>query len=452
MAHFPFFALSRQDMQRRQKTEYEIIRTTDGVTEQALWKVTANASYGYPGPFDRKVFKAIEYLMTFQTLPVTNPVCFTLPQIGALLGMGPSGRSRSQIKASLRRIVATTIETAGSLYSKETGTYLSDTFHLIDRVVFRGTKLPDGRKAETNYLYLSDWYLSNVQAGYARPIDFFYQRDLSSDIASRLYELLSSKFYGAFKHHRPYVRIEYDELCALLPITPQKFLSKARNNLQPAHQELMDTGFLEKATWEDRYLIYHPGNLALAEFNEATGQIIRLSNPVALKEPNAKESPTEPLIVFLTDQGIRENAARDLVAQYPDRVRTQVEIFQWTMTHQPERIKRNQAGYLRKMIEEDWEPPSGFTSKTQQAETSKKVIKLDTSYKKKSNRDLWDTWQAQAPHEKIFGELLRWSGQFKAQRGREPSASEHEEKTRDLLSQLPQIEARYRQDILGVSS
>jgi len=68
-------------------------------------------------------------------------------------------------------------------------------------------------------------YLESLNAFYVKKIDYKYYQNLKSDIARRLYEILDIKFYGLKKHC---VSIDYEKLCALLPITQQKYISLAQ--------------------------------------------------------------------------------------------------------------------------------------------------------------------------------------------------------------------------------
>jgi hypothetical protein len=60
----PFFALSRRDVTGRTKTEYHATVKRGNERLEASWKVSANPEYGYPGPFDRRVHRAIEQIIS----------------------------------------------------------------------------------------------------------------------------------------------------------------------------------------------------------------------------------------------------------------------------------------------------------------------------------------------------------------------------------------------------
>jgi hypothetical protein len=42
--------------------------------------------------------------------------------------------------------------------------YQRDIFHVFDRVVLVGQEMPDGLKAQRNYVFLSQWQLENINA------------------------------------------------------------------------------------------------------------------------------------------------------------------------------------------------------------------------------------------------------------------------------------------------
>lgn len=268
----PFFALSRKGLKKKTETKYEdVIFKKD--TEQRIhisWQVTANTKLHYPGPFDREVHKVVEQIITEileEKQNVANPI-----QLGSFyglckrMGIGTSGKNKKTIRESLRRITVTAITSEGSFYSKGHKRWISDTFHLYERVVFKDEELPGGTVADTNYLFLGSWYLQSLNSFYVKPIDYRYFKTLKRKIASRLYEILGLRFYRLNlkkKHKPPFVWFYYDKLCQLLPIIPQKDLSHAKLRLDPAHNELLKTEFLADFRWgqyKNRWgIAYYPG-------------------------------------------------------------------------------------------------------------------------------------------------------------------------------------------------
>ena len=389
MALYPFFAVSRQDVRNRRKTEYRTQVKQGDQSLAACWRVTANAEYGHPGPFDRKVFRAIEVLLTRMGRPVGNPIPFSVSELCRLLALPDGGHARAMVRTSLIRIAGALIESVGALYDKQSGSYVSDTRHLIERVVFRGRVSADGTIAETNYLWLGQWYLDNVNEGYTRPLDFTYLLSLHSDLAGRLYELLSSRFYGAFRHDRPNVRMDYETLCALLPMAPLGHVSRARQSLERAHEELIRTGYLRavdfQVTAQGWQIRYTPGPRALADYRvglrggepESHRVSVGGIGPRLIQERNGPYEATGgdasremtsvttsvpflALRALLVARGLQSDIADRLSRAYSNSIAEKARQFDWIVAQQTRRIS-NPAGYLRKMIEEDWAAPEGVS-------------------------------------------------------------------------------------------
>jgi hypothetical protein len=386
----PFFALSRRDVTGRTKTEYHATVKRGNERLEASWKVSANPEYGYPGPFDRRVHRAIEQIISELRPPLENPIILgSLYHISKLLSLGNSGQAYRDIREAIHRIVATTVESKGTFYSKGTQEWIDDQFHLYDRVVFRGRRLPNGEAADNNYLYLSSWYLESINARYVRPLDYAYHRSLRGEIASRLYELLGVKFYGK-GGGVPFIRYRYSTLCDLLPLTRRQYLSKAKEKLTPAHEELIRTGFFANVEWadvpreaRDWYVTYWPGPRAREELKRLPRQVTmttdaplntdgddprdelesRGSVPFSSKSLKTEE-PGEAVNIVrqaLQDSGISKGVASKLVKGYAEaHILGKLELVQWLVSTGSPLVAKNPAGWLRRAIEEDYEPPKGY--------------------------------------------------------------------------------------------
>jgi hypothetical protein len=387
---FPFFALSRKDAQTRTKTEYHAIVNKGDERRDAFWKVSANSEYGYPRPFDGKVHKAIEYIISEMKPPIQNPVPIgSLYRIAKLMDIADKGRVYKDIKEALLRIQMTGVHSKGTFYSKGKKRWIEQGFSLYERAVFVGEELDNGEIADTNYLFLGSWYLENINARYVKPLDYTYYRALQSPIASRLYELLGVKFYGMGKYR--YIRYRYSNLSELLPVTRYQYLSKAKEKLKPAHDELIRTGFLANFAWDtipgekhDWYVTYYPGTRAKEE-------IKRFSNHVALPPPDdsveapvpdgtgqatpqpAPATPTKPVTdevcTALHNFGITKKWAHKLAKDYPeDYILTKLDYVKYLVEIRSPLVKTNPAGFAIRAIEEDYPPPPGYKSKAQLAQ------------------------------------------------------------------------------------
>jgi len=384
-ARLPFFALSRRGVKDKIKVEYKNIIERDGQKLEVLWKVTANAEYGYPTPFDKKVSKAIEYIINESGFPISNPIKFSLYKIAELVNFKASekgnysGNAYKDIKESLVRIVGTMIESRGTFYSKGRKKWISDVFHLYDRVVLKGEDLPEVGIADANYLFLSSWYLESLNSFYIKPLDFNYYQSLKSNLAGRLYEFLSVQFYGSKGY--PY-QIEYNKLCLLMPIEQQMYLSLAKQAFSNAHEELVKTKFLSHVVWEElnnkKWIIrYYPGKRVkdeIKQFKIGEQLELSLSNESTatfydLDTPTIKNNTTTQLM----QRSITESVAENLINSYPpDQIQKQIEIFDHLVETNSPLVAKNPAGFLRKSIEENYQPPAEYNRKQEKEITEQK--------------------------------------------------------------------------------
>jgi len=268
----PFFSLSRQDAAEKEKMEYKKEVNRGEGKEVISWEVSASSKYGYPGPFDKKVYKAVEEIITRKGFPIENPIEFSLYEIIKLIGRDNiGGRDYRQVRWSLEKLTATTIKSEGSFYLKGRRKYLDDVFSLFSRITFTGEERKNGERAENNYLYVNSWFLENINEFYLRPLDYQFYKQLNGEISKRLYELLGVKFFRIIQDGKPAIRFNYKTLTQLIPIRRQKYLSKAKQILSPAHSELSEKNFLRQVKWErkrDGFLIYYlPGEKSYEEIN-----------------------------------------------------------------------------------------------------------------------------------------------------------------------------------------
>jgi len=356
---FPIFLLCS----RHEDTE---INFTGTIREESKivefhWRVMAPPRYGLPSVFEWQVFRAIENILSETPKPVENPVKFSFYQICERMKVRPCGKVYKRIREAIERIALTGIQSKKAFYLKEKKKRITTgaTFHLYDSYVFVDDELPDGTIADTNYLWLNPLYLSNINHRYVKPIDSKYYWSLKKAISRRLYEILSTKFYGL-----PDLDVtlcqNYVNLCELLRITPQKYLSWAKKVFEPAHEELIKTGFLKSARWEKRgkrpetwFILYTPGPRAIKEIKRAKGERMELPEPGLTDEQ-------ELIIMALEARGVIYKIAKQLVLEYDqDKIQQVIEYTDW-YRNQPNKVQ-NWGAYIAELIKDpDFSPSPDF--------------------------------------------------------------------------------------------
>ena len=384
LSRLPFFALVHSKL-KHFKIDMTFVETHGNERLELGWKVTANPEYGFPGLLAKRVHKAIEYLLIRNGTSIPEYLDFSLYEIIKILGLEPSGRTRAQIKQAILSIASTTIESKGTYCYLDDGDkqWVEDYFHLYERVVLAGRRFPDGTVAEQNRVYLGEWYRKSLDSGYVKPLDFSYWNTLNGEIARRLYEYLSFISYAtkckSFK-------IEYHKLCEFLPITPQRYFSKAKQILSRAHRELIDTGFLNKVVWqksktdaEKWIIIYSFGSRARSElargFRDDTYRPALLAVEAATVEEIEEQTESEEkegkgtktthkrrqakkqlssIAQQLYDRGLSRSIVLDFAGFFPeDYIQEKIRLHD-EMKGAGE-LTQNAAGWLRGAIEDDYQ-------------------------------------------------------------------------------------------------
>jgi len=456
----PFFALWDADVKKRIETEYKTVINRGMQRLEVSWTVSSNSKFGYPGPFDREVHKAVEQIINELPLPIQNPIPLgSLYNLCKKMGINKHGGSQyRKIREALVRIIATTIVSKGTFYSKEKKEWIEDVFHLYERIVFKGEKLSNGEVADINYLYLSSWYIGNINAHYVKPIDWEYYKSLETPIAQRLYELLSVKFYRLTTKGGEFISYRYLTLCDLLPIARQKYLSYAKKSLDPAHKKLKETGFISNWSWEevaqkskekDWLIRYYPGRRAREEIERFRGkeQLEFMLPPP--KDEEIIESRVElsaedfNVVEQLTQRGITAATAKMLAKSHPvEHILRQIDVFDWLKERKSLLVERNPGGFLRKAIEENYQPPKEYLEQKD---------KRDKEQKKEDRRERWRryreeligqgvaNWDKVSPERRIEGRLSFWIAS-ETMNGRKPTLEQIEVKKQELIDGLPQTD------------
>lgn len=459
----PLFSLSWRGLKNRTKTEYRHIEERDGKKVELLWQVTANAEYGYPTPFDHKVARAIDALISETILksgyPLQNPIPFSIYKLARLTDhRSDSASLYANIRESIERIIATTIKSEGSFFLKDERRWLGKVFHIYESAIFMGREMPDGSVADSNYLWLGREYLRNINAQYTRPLDYTYLTGLKSELASRLYELLSGKFYG-LPEKEDYLRISYSSLCQTLPLTEQRYYSKAREKLDPAHEELIKTGYLSRVIYQ-RYkrrksfnIKYYLGERARREkngyFSKGSTQEEQLLLPLVDDVAEAGNG-LSPLAQELHQMGLSKSAAIEFAQIHSeDHIREKIEMFELLRENGSNLISKNPAGWLRKAIEEDWQPTEDQKrSKEVEAQKSKGQERQArwTEHREMLIGQELDIWDDTPAEERVQGRLDFWIAGQKINSG-EPTSDEIDKAQQELIDNLPKSDQEKREYI-----
>jgi len=355
----PFFVLDKHS--GSSTIEYSGMVEEKNRIVKFKWLVSAPPPYTLPTAFDFQVFRAVEELISKMNKPVQNPVNFSLYELCKLMRVKPCKVNYQRIRESLEKFTSLFLKSENAFYLKEEKRRITTevAFHFYDMCIFVNEKLPDGTIADTNYLWLNPFYLSNINNNYVKPFDSDYYWSLRKPLIKRLHEVLSVKFYGMPDLNIP-LKLRYMGLCDLLGIKPQRYLSKAKNILSSAHEELIKTGFLKSARWEKRgkkpetwFILYTPGPRAIEEIKRAKGERMELPEPALTDEQ-------EIIVMALEARGVSYKIAKQLVLEYDqDKIRQVIEYTDWYRS-QPNKVQ-NWGAYIAELVRDpDFSPSPDF--------------------------------------------------------------------------------------------
>lgn len=359
-----FFTPAKHRGAKAQEKVVVFRRELNGKTVEAQATILPSAKYGLPTTADLDKYLAFHKLleqMRNRVGEISNPVAFTSTQLLTVLGIKDAGNNYQDIHEWLQRMTLTGINSKGIVYMARRKTWVSDTFHVFDRVVTMGSTLPDGTVADKNYVWLSDWQLENINSNYLLPIDLETYRKLRNQIAKILVPLLQVWLYASRAEGRFEKR--YPELCEILDIVCHKHLSLIRRQLEPSLTELTDYGYL--AAWSIEPTVDGREFKLVASHGEKfyRDQKIRAALP-----PVQTASGPVPLLKLLTDRGINEVQGQRLLRSLPadQPVADQLEYGDYLVWKSRSTIK-NAPGFYVYLLRQNILPPDDFETSSRRA-------------------------------------------------------------------------------------
>lgn len=374
LSRLPFFASSTKGLKDKVETEFRRTIDIDGREVECLWRVTANARYGYPGPFAEAVHAAILQIVIEQGFPIQNPIRFSFYEICTRLGIEPSGQNRRHIKDAIRAIRLAGIEIRHSFQTKDgRRPTFEDIQNLYTRAIFFGeTDKDTGESVEISAVWLADFYRDSLNSGHIRPIDFEYFKLIreKSWAVTKIYQYLGYRFAaGCFgRYQNPHVRVDYDDLCVIADVKRSRYKSAAQRSFETAHEVLIETGFVKRVEWieekgkskgeeKKRFILYYPGQRARDEYQKAHLMVIK---QLAFSfEPIVTAATSPVLIDDLIALGVTAKKASALVSNFEaDAIERQLDHLEYL--GELGRTPGNRPAWLVKAIEEEYTPPEGF--------------------------------------------------------------------------------------------
>jgi hypothetical protein len=298
----PFFVLDRQG-ERFKPIEYVYSVMQNGKAITRRWWVEPHSLYGLPGPFDRDVTIVLyeivneDYLAKGLPVPEIMPIG-SLRDFAARMGIKPnSGKNIAAIKESLKRLKNTLVDAEETFFNNKKRRYVSVRLTLLRGLIFTGDEDDNGGSYEQNFVTFDETILSNLNSGYVMVVDVDCLRTLKTNIAKQLYTHLAYRFFVETQDGDDCWVADYDWLTVHLGIKLQKELWRAKQQLESAHEELKELGYISDYRWDGWRVLYSPGPVWKGEqLRRGRGNVYRqLSMPLeSLKHNNLIAQTSEP--------------------------------------------------------------------------------------------------------------------------------------------------------------
>jgi hypothetical protein len=382
IAAFGFFTPTSKRAKDAPPKIIQFSHIINGNRAEAKVTIAGNTLYGMPTTADQDKYLAFQKILERikrEKGKIENPVAFTSAELLQLLGHTDGGSNFKDVEEWCDVMASTYIKSEGAMWIAGKKKFASDSFVIFQRVRRTGQELDDGTTADKNYVWLSDWYLENINAFYLLPIDFDTYKQLKNNIAKALIPLLqiwlfASREQGVFEKR-------YDEICQILNITQYAYPSKIKEKLAPSLNELIQQDYLsawEVAETADQtgYKIifwhgrkfYQDQTKRLSKANKARRSLVSGKN--GDKQTRKYHLPPGSEEVFdrlRKEYDIAEVKALELVRNFPvEKIKAQIESFSYRRVS-----VENMSGFVIRAIENDYSLPEGYLELLKKRERAK---------------------------------------------------------------------------------
>ena len=99
----------------------------------------------------------------------------------------------------------------------------------------------------------------------------------------------------------------------------------------------------------------------------------------AVRNPDTN-GDASALIKALVERGVTPSTAEQTVASNPaDRIKAQLEVFNWLVAQKDPKVSRNPAGFLISSIKSEYSPPKAFLSREEHAARQAKAAERSSA-------------------------------------------------------------------------
>lgn len=321
--------------------------------------ITSSDKYGFTTPKDEDVLLALIQLTKEANNFTDRRVQFSRAELLKLLGWTRTGTNYERILLSLCRWSTVFFLYENSWWENSRQSFETQGFNVIDNF-----KLSDGRQSnrqtgQTEFPFCTfSWnevVFGSFQAGYLKRLDFEFYLRLKHATSKRMYRFLDKRFHRGTTQTFKLSQLAFEKIGLSRSYTDS---GKLKEKLQPAIDELTETGFLEPMSRQERYMKLGRGEWSVTFVRRAP----------RVEAGKAQPSEQTQLEKALTDRGVTPATAAELAAGFvEEHIQARIEAFDWLVSKKDRRVTKSPAGYLVKSITDGYTAPKGFESAADRA-------------------------------------------------------------------------------------
>lgn len=369
LAEFPLTVLSTRSDPSLKTLEFkDAIKGRNGELLERKWIITGADKFGLPTASDDEVLLGLLKLSVDDGMK-DRKVFFTRYELLRTLKWTTEGRSYSRLQKALDRLSGVRIKASNAFYDNETKVHSTRNFGIIDAYEINSGS---DAHAKTSYFTWSETIYKSFQSGFIKKLDLDFYLDLQSAVSKRLYRYLDKHFW-----YKSRVQVDLFTLAHEKIGISRTYLyaSSIRQILDPAIEELINQGFLEKVEYEGKgkgtYVSLYAGRQK-PRVTESESMAKRAIDVITHNEP--EDSLKSEVVHSLVTRGIKEAQVVRFVAGRSDEVLRRilqiVSYFDYLVASNSRLVSKSPIGFLYRAVEtpENFILPSDTAKKPKQSE------------------------------------------------------------------------------------
>ena len=261
LAEFPLAVLSTRINPNVKTLEFsDTQKMPNGDLVERQWILTGADKFGLPTATDDDVVLGLICLTMDQGFR-DRKVYFTRYELLRILRWSTEGKSYSRVTKSLDRLSGARIRATNAFYDNSLKAYQTKNFGIIDAYELNDER---GSQHDPNSFFIwSEVIFDSFKAGFVKKIDLDFYFGLNSSVSRRLYRYLDKHFYYKHTVEKSLTVLAFEKLGLS---RTYKYVSSIKQQLTPACEELVATGFLSDFEFLSR------GSVHTVRFSKANQQ------------------------------------------------------------------------------------------------------------------------------------------------------------------------------------